>query len=93
MINDGWNATIWIDLCEPVLLLFIFGKIDVFCLIFEAEFLARKKAGYTERCIENTSNAMDIFCPFGVAAVRSWIIIAIRSVTLQAHDYDTWSCR
>jgi hypothetical protein len=45
VINNGWNATIWIDLCEPVLLLFIFGKVDVFCLVFKAEFLARKKAG------------------------------------------------
>lgn len=82
MINNGWNATIWIDLYEPGLLLFIFGKVDVFCLVFKAEFLERKRAGYTKGGTSDTSNAMDIFCPFGVAAVRSWIMIAIRSVAL-----------
>ena len=89
MIDNGWNSPIWIDLGEPALLLLILGEIDVFRLVFKPELLKCEKPEEMKGCAQ-TSKAMLIFCPLGVAAVKSWIIMKFMSFDLRLMSSVLW---
>lgn len=54
----GRNLLVRIEFGEPVGLLLVFTKVDVFDFVVQAE----------------SRRAVDTFCPFGVPAVRNWIV-------------------
>lgn len=92
MIDNGRNSPIWIDLGEPALLLLILGKIDVFRFVFKPEFLKCEEAEDVKGGAQ-TSKAMLIFCPLGVAAVKSWIMMKFMSVDRAACYGKLVSCK